>query len=418
MKVFKLFLAGLFILPASVVMANVVSIGSVSGTPGAELTIPVTIDSNTDGIASIDIDVTFDETQLVTRGGGSACGFVEPGADLDTTKHGLACSEPAAGVLRVLVNTLPALGNPPVVAMGTGEMVRLRFDILPAATAPSTVALEANNTDASDTDGNTIAGVVFNDGSVEVMDTDANLTIAPASHTFPSQDINDPDQTTTFTLGNDGANDSLTIGTASVGGAPYSVTGNCDGETLAPGASCVVTVTFAPTAAGTFNDSVSVTSDANDVSATLEGTATATANLVVTPGFGPVNLGFGAPGDTITANGSVENTGSASAALSCSLAGDAEISTVPSPLVATIGAGETVPFSLACALPDLAEEGALFTATLTCNVDGDFAGIHDISCGVSTFEPLPVPTMQAWALALFAMMMLLAGFIGIRFFRA
>ena len=262
------------------------------------------------------------------------------------------------------------------------------------------------------------ADVQLTPGSITIVDTDANLTITPASHTFPSQDINDADQTTTFTLENDGETDSLTIGTASVTGAPFSVSDNCDGETLAPAATCTVTVTFAPTTADTFNDTLSVTSDANDVSATLEGTATATANLVVNPPFGPVNLGFGAPGDTLTANGSVQNTGSAAADLSCTLTGDAEISTTPSPLVATIGAGETVNFSLACALPAEAEEGAIFGATLSCNVDGSFAGAHEISCGVSTFEPLPVPTMQAWALALFAMMMLLAGFIGIRFFRA
>ncbi len=428
MKVFKMFLAGLFILPASAVMANVVSIGTVSGTQGAELTIPVTVDSNTDGIASIDIDVVYDDTQLVTRAGGSACGFIEPGDDLDTTKHGLACSEPAAGVLRVLINTLPALGNPPVVAMGTGEMVRLRFDILPGAAAPGTVALEAVNTDASDVDGNTIAGTVFNDGEVQVTEgPQSSLSIAPDPMAFGTVDLGNMPQTDTFTVtigGDSGADDVTISNVALTTGAEFTIVAdNCGGVTFTVPDTCTIDIQFDSAANGSFSDVITVTSDANvtpEVTADITGDADSVANISVTPPSGPVGLGFGAPGTTVSASGSFNNAGSADGEVSCSLTDpDSVFSTDPTPITgALVPAGGSLGFTLFCDLPELAEEGAEFFATLSCTGTNDFASEHQLSCGVSTFEAVPVPTMQAWTLALFAMLMLIIGGFSIRFFRA
>lgn len=264
------------------------------------------------------------------------------------------------------------------------------------------------------------AGDVTNDTvnlNGEGIPTDAELTIDPASFDFGPLDINDPAECTTFTLANTPGTDSLTIGTASVP-APFTVTGNCDGVTLGGGDSCDVDVCFDPDSEAVFSETLSVTSDVNDVTATVDGEGTTEADVTVNPPFGPVDLGVGAPGELISANGSADNSGSADAELSCTLTGDTTvISTDPDPLAGTVPAGGSLPFTLNCALPEDGVEGDEYNATLSCDLDGEPAGTHDISCGISTFEPLPVPTMQAWAMALFALLMLLAGGISIRYFR-
>ena len=96
-------------------------------------------------------------------------------------------------------------------------------------------------------------------------------------------------------------------------------------------------------------------------------------------------------------------------------------STSPSPISGVnVPAGGSVGFTLACDLPDEASQGDTFSATLDCLSpdDQDFEGTHTLSCGVQEFQVIPVPTMQPWALVLFSMLMLIAGGIGIRFFRA
>jgi hypothetical protein len=255
--------------------------------------------------------------------------------------------------------------------------------------------------------------------SGEGIPTDANLVIDPDAFDFGPLDIDAPEACAAFALTNDnaGGNNSLTIGSASIA-APFTVTGNCDGETLAPGGSCEVEVCFDPDEEGSFTEALSATSDVNDASASVSGEGTAEANVTVSPPFGPVNLGVGEAGEVINASGSANNSGSADAELSCTASGDTGvITTDPSPLAGTVPANGSLPFSISCALPEDGEEGDEFNVTLSCNVDGEFAGEHEISCGISTFEPLPVPTMQTWALVLFALLMLLAGGIGVRYFR-
>jgi len=254
----------------------------------------------------------------------------------------------------------------------------------------------------------------------EGVPTDADLVINPDAFDFGELDIDADPACEDFTLLNDnaGGTNSLTIGTASIA-SPFTVSDNCDGAELAPGGSCVVEVCFDPDDEGTFDETLTATSDVNDATSDISGEGTAEANVTVSPPFGPVDLGVGEQGEVITANGLAENSGSADADLSCSASGDTDIITTdPDPLAATIPANDEVAFSISCALPEDGEEGDEFSITLSCDLDGEFAGEHVITCGISTFEPLPVPTMQAWALALFALLMLLAGGIGIRYFRA
>ena len=289
---------------------------------------------------------------------------------------------------------------------------------------------------------NSDAGVVTNDTvalSGEGVPSDANLVIAPEDWVV-SRDIDDGEICLDFTLSNSGSTNSLDISSvsltggvgvsgASPGDSAFSLGDDtCSGETLQGGDTCEVEVCFNPTEEGVSNDSLVVTSDANDVSAPLTGEGTAEAEISVNPPFGAVNLGESQAGETITVStfqGSpvaVTNSGSADAELSCSLTPGTDsagvFSTSPALGSVNVGAGETVPFSISCALPADADDGDQFSATLSCDVDGEFAGDHELSCAVQAFQPIPINTLQPLGLALFALLMLLMGGISIRLFRA
>jgi Big-like domain-containing protein/HYDIN/CFA65/VesB family protein len=93
--------------------------------------------------------------------------------------------------------------------------------------------------------------------------------------------------TQTVTVTNSG-NGVLHLADATAGGA-FAIVGNtCAGATLAPGATCVVTLAFAPTAAGNATASLTVDSDAGTATAALSGTgaAAATTTTTVTPPTG------------------------------------------------------------------------------------------------------------------------------------
>jgi hypothetical protein len=246
------------------------------------------------------------------------------------------------------------------------------------------------------------------------QDSDANLTIT-GDGAFGSLDIDADPICRAFTLTNTATNDGLTVTAASVA-APFSVSDDCDGAALAPGATCGVEVCFDPDADGAFSEDLTVTSSANTATAALTGTGTSESDIAVDPPFGPVNLGNGPAGTVFEEGGSATNNGSASGTFSCDLVGDPEITISPDLSGGiTLGPGESADFTLSCALPIDGEDGDTFEATLTCS--GDVAGTHEISCGVFDAPAVPVPTMQNWALILFALMMLLVGGISIRAFR-
>jgi hypothetical protein len=261
-------------------------------------------------------------------------------------------------------------------------------------------------------------------GSVTIVGTDAQLTLAPGSFDFATQDIFDPAQSTTFTIGNDGVEDSLTITSVSVGGAPFSVTGNCDGQELPPQGSCVVTVSFDPDTAGDFTDTLSVASDVGNLSAALSGSATATPNIVINPPFGDVNFGFVFLGESRTLNGNVQNTGSADITVEVNLVNNTPSifsTSLPQGTVVNLVAGApAIDFTVTCTIPEDANDGEVFTGQIQVSVGGEPASddtTHFLTCTAQEFDPVPIPTMQQWGLILFALMMLLAGGITIRFFR-
>jgi hypothetical protein len=107
----------------------------------------------------------------------------------------------------------------------------------------------------------------------------AAVTFTAASLTFGSQAIGTTSAPQSVTVTNSG-NGSLFINSAAVPGTlDFTVVSDgCSGLTLAPGASCIMSITFSPTAAGTRSAALTVTDTApgSPQTAPLTGTGTGT----------------------------------------------------------------------------------------------------------------------------------------------
>jgi Bacterial Ig-like domain (group 3)/FG-GAP-like repeat/Abnormal spindle-like microcephaly-assoc'd, ASPM-SPD-2-Hydin len=114
-----------------------------------------------------------------------------------------------------------------------------------------------------------------------------NLTVTPSSLTFAGQNVGTPSAPQTVTLTNGGAA-AVTI-TAIIASVDFAETNNC-GTSLAPGASCTISVTFTPSAVGTRNGAIVVESSAGNQLVSLIGTGDSTVPAVnLTPSS--LNLG-------------------------------------------------------------------------------------------------------------------------------
>ncbi|MBV8945592.1 MAG: choice-of-anchor D domain-containing protein [Solirubrobacterales bacterium] len=141
------------------------------------------------------------------------------------------------------------------------------------------------------------------------------VTLSPTSVAFGSQQVGDTSSARSILLTNTG-NASLSVGSIAIAGAnsgDFAQTNTCP-SSLAAGANCTISVTFAPAAAGSRTASVQVSDNAGDSpqSAPLSGTGTA-------PGvsLSPTSLAFGSQllGSTSTAQ-TVTLTNSGAAPLS------------------------------------------------------------------------------------------------------
>ncbi len=147
----------------------------------------------------------------------------------------------------------------------------------------------------------------------------AQAALTPATGNFSSIAAGTTSAPIAFTLTNAG-NAALSITSFGIGGANSSsfVQGaSTCGSSLAAGASCTIAVSFAPTSAGTFSATLSVTDAVGTQTAALTGTATtvAVAQAALTPAtasFGSVTTGATSTAQTFT----LANGGTASLAIS------------------------------------------------------------------------------------------------------
>ncbi len=144
--------------------------------------------------------------------------------------------------------------------------------------------------------------------------TPAALAFTPASLSFPATTQGVTSSAQSLQLSNSGGA-TATLQPPSITG-DYAVSGNNCGSSLAPGASCVLQVTFTPTAPGDRQGVLTVPASVTGghVSATLDGTGVAPPALTLNPSsltFGNTAQGTTSPAQGIT----VTNSGGATAQL-------------------------------------------------------------------------------------------------------
>jgi hypothetical protein len=141
-----------------------------------------------------------------------------------------------------------------------------------------------------------------------------DISVNPASINFGNVNVGStPDQTTT--VRNDGTGN-LIIGSVTTPSLPFSKQSDtCSGQTLSPGATCIITYRFSPTSEGTFSSNSNIPSndpDENPVTVSLMGTGVSLnfPDITVSPlsiNFGSVNIGSSSNPQIIT----VRNDGTA-----------------------------------------------------------------------------------------------------------
>ena len=375
-----------------------------------------------DPVSSVGFDVTFDEV-ILTDVDLDDC-IIEADSQLDN------CVVVFDGdVIRISISNLDD-----TVAIGDANGI-LRFTIDPGATVgdvsnlPTVAPEELLSPEDTQVD--------ITSGSVEIVDAppeESVLNVQPPEIDFGGQQTGTTSDPQPITISNDGTDgvDLEVTGIDLGDGAHFAFEGggSCPGTpfTLSDGESCTQHVEFSPQADGGHADSVTVTSDADEVTndqVDLLGEGTEApppepADLSIAPPSGDVNLGSGSAGDVLSTTAVISNTDSAEedGTFTCTLDDPSGVFDA-SPLTGTVpGDGGSQGIDLSCTLPSDAEDGDSFGATFACDGSEGFSSEHALSCSVSEFEAVPVPTMQKWSLILFALMMLIAGGIGIRFFRA
>ncbi|MGM0557872.1 MAG: choice-of-anchor D domain-containing protein [Myxococcota bacterium] len=153
----------------------------------------------------------------------------------------------------------------------------------------------------------------------------AALSIAPGLQEYGTVTVGESSSASSFTVTNDGEQDSSEIGVEIEGAASgdFAIDADdCDGAALAGGESCTIDVLFSPTASGDLTADLAVTAtDGGEVTATLEGTGAEPGALSLSPtpvDFGTVIVDQNSDATEFT----VENTGgSSSGELSVTLSG-------------------------------------------------------------------------------------------------
>jgi iron transport multicopper oxidase len=221
-------------------------------------------------------DVEFDAVTL----GDSSRQTATFTATRDLTVTGLS----ASGPFQAGAASLPAI-------MSKGDTLDVPVTFTPARTGPAGGALTAQTSAGTFSLGLTGSGRAAT----------ALLSASPKVVPFDGVAVGRR-STQSVTVRNDGSQD-LSFAGADAPGAPFALSAQPSG-TLAPGDSQTLTVTFAPTAPGSFSGTLTVHSSAGDVSIGLSGSAGAPGRLSVSaPGdFGDVTVGEHADRQLVVAN--------------------------------------------------------------------------------------------------------------------
>lgn len=183
-----------------------------------------------------------------------------------------------------------------------------------------------------------------------------------------------------------------TVSATTTPGTPYTVSGLPPaGAAIAPNTSVTVSVTYRPTAAGTNDGSLSITSTSGTVTVPIDGTAIqGQGNLVVTPSplaFGPVAVGHAA-----LLNLTVQNTGNIPLSLPKAKPPSGDLTAVnPVPEGTTIPPGQQLTITIQFAPTTATSETALYVLTPDTG-----QGEQDIELTGTGTVSIPAPSTTSW----------------------
>jgi len=212
------------------------------------------------------------------------------------------------------------------------------------------------------------------------------LTLNPTSISFGSVTVGQTSPILTTTLTNTGnasltiTNDSISAGDFNWGGK-----GTCNYGTLAPGATCLYSAKFTPTAAGTRTGTITIYSTASNSTVTLPLTGIGTTTTAGTLGVSPASLALGSV--VVGTNGSASGTltaGGSSVTVSAVGSNNAAFTVGGLSLPVTIPAGNSAAFTVTFS-PQAA--GAL-TAALTFTSNAQSSTTVETLTGTGTAAPV------------------------------
>ncbi len=157
--------------------------------------------------------------------------------------------------------------------------------------------------------------------------TAAQATLSPASLTFGNQTVGSASAPQTITFSNTGgaAVSISSIWLSGQNASDFGMSTTC-GTSVAPGASCAVSITFSPTASGTRSAQISFNDSATNSPQVATFTGNALAQVSLTPSslsFGQQNIGSASAPQTVTlSNGGASSLPIASASISGANAAD------------------------------------------------------------------------------------------------
>ncbi len=193
------------------------------------------------------------------------------------------------------------------------------------------------------------------------------------------------------------------IGSTNALAAPFSITNNtCSNQTIAPSASCTITIAFAPTATGTFTDSFNIPS--NDpakasVTVNVSGTSAAvpTPAITVTDSVAPttdLSVPFGSITAGTSATQTVTVTNSGNAGLVIGAVGSTNPLAAPFSKTADTCSNQTIAPSASCTITIAFAPAAAGTFTDSFNIPSNDPAKASVTVNVSgTGAAVPTPAI-------------------------
>ncbi len=213
--------------------------------------------------------------------------------------------------------------------------------------SPAAVGADSGTLAVSHAGGTPVAVAMTGSGTAPPS---ASLAVTPSALAFGSVTVGTTSAIQAVTISNNGGGPASGLGVANSNAAVFPVGANTCGTTLAAGASCTVSLTYQPAAAGAATGALTISRTGGasiDVALSGTGVAAAQANLQASPAtvaFGTVVVGQASAATTIT----VSNAGGAAAAgVGFSNSNGAEFPVSANTCGATIAAGASCTLAVA-----------------------------------------------------------------------